>query len=392
MVVGGLLLAGYVAHEVGRRAHIPRVTLLLLLGVIAGPSGLSLLPAAVTALFPFAAEVALSLIGFLLGEQFLGRRLHATGRLVFGVSLGESLGAAVWVFVGLLVAGAPPVLALLLAGIGPASAPAATVDVVRESQAAGPVTDTLLGVVAIDDAYGILLFSVLLAISEVWSAGGTPWEAFAAGGYEIGGAVLLGLVLGVPMAWVTGRVRTGELTLIETLGFVLVCGGLSNVIGVSYLLACIVLGAVVANRARHHRRPFHAISGISQPFLIIFFVLAGLELDLSSLATVGMLGVTYVVGRSMGKVLGAPLGARLAGGPSIVRRHIGWCLLPQAGVALGLALVAADRFPEFGDELLSLLVSTTFVFEVLGPIATRVALHRAGETGARARRSGTPGS
>jgi Kef-type K+ transport system membrane component KefB len=380
VIVGGLLLVGFLAHELGRRAHVPRVTLLLLLGVIAGPSGLGLLPESVREFFPLAAEVTLSMVGFMLGEQFFGKNFRKTGRIVLGVSVAESLGAAVCVLIGLLLAGAPLPLALLLAGIGPASAPAATVDVIRESKASGPLTDTVLGVVAIDDAFGILLFSLFLVVAEAWAGSSATWVTLAAGGWEIMGAVVVGLVLGLPMAWLTGRIRPGELTLVETLGFVLGCGGLANVIGVSYLLSCIVLGAVVANRSRHSI-PFHAIEGISQVFMIIFFLLAGLELDLAEFLAFGALGLAYMLARCVGKLVGAPLGARAADAPRVVRTHVGWCLLPQAGVALGLALVAGQRFPELAPGLLSLLVATTFLFEVLGPISTRLALHLSVEAG-----------
>ncbi|MGB5283004.1 MAG: cation:proton antiporter, partial [Polyangiales bacterium] len=249
-----------------------------------------------------------------------------------------------------------------------------------EVQSKGPLTDTVLSVVAIDDAYAIILFSLLLVIAQTISGDGFAWSFLLAGAWELLGAVVLGVAIGAPMSWVTGRVRPGELTLLEALGFVLLCGGLASLIGVSYLLACMVLGAVVANRARHHTRPFHAIEGVSQPFLVLFFLLAGFELDPSMFALVGVTGAGYVVFRSIGKVIGSYAGARFARAPSDLAKHVGWCLLPQAGVALGLGLLAAERFPEFGGAILSLLVGTTFVFEVLGPIATRVSLKRAGET------------
>ncbi len=380
VALGLSLLAGYLAHVVGRRAHVPRVTLLLLLGVVVGPHGLHLVPDAISDWFPVAAQLALSVVGFMLGERFLGKTLRQTGKVVLAVSIAESVGAVVVVLVGLLIMGTPPIAALLLAGIAAATAPAASMDVIREVQSKGPLTDTVLSVVAIDDAYAIILFSLLLVIAQTISGDGFAWSFLLAGAWELLGAVVLGVAIGAPMSWVTGRVRPGELTLLEALGFVLLCGGLASLIGVSYLLACMVLGAVVANRARHHTRPFHAIEGVSQPFLVLFFLLAGFELDPSMFALVGVTGAGYVVFRSIGKVIGSYAGARFARAPSDLAKHVGWCLLPQAGVALGLGLLAAERFPEFGGAILSLLVGTTFVFEVLGPIATRVSLKRAGET------------
>ena len=381
VVTGVFLLAGYVAHVVGRRAHIPRVTLLLFLGVLAGPSGFALLSPDVVEWFPLATQVALSLVGFILGERFFGKKERRTGRLVLAVALAESLGAALAVFLALIAAGSSVAVALLFAGIAPASAPAATMDVIRESRAEGRLTQTVLGVVAIDDAYGILLFSFLLVIAQAISGGTLSWFVLVEGGWEIAGAGALGLALGLPMAWVTGRVRPGELTLLEALGSVLLCGGLASVIGVSYLLACMTLGAVVARRAHHHTRPLHAIEGISQPFLVVFFVLAGFGFDPSSFMALGLTGLIYVVARSAGLVAGGYIGAAAGGASPAIRKYVGWCLLPQAGVALGLGLVAAERFPEVGHAVLSVLVGITFLFELVGPVAARISLHLAGETG-----------
>lgn len=380
IAVGVLLLAGYAAHVLGQRTHVPRVTLLLLLGVLAGPHGFALVPPTVSQWFPLASETALSMVGFLLGERFLSPQLHRSGRTIVVITFAESLSAALAVLAVLLAAGTPTELALLLAGIAPSSAPAATVDVVREGNARGPLTDTVLSVVAIDDAIGIVLFTFFLVAAQAISGEGLSTATLLGAGWEISGGILLGAALGVPMSWVTGRARPGELTLIETLGFVLLCGGLALMLHVSYLLACMSLGAVVANRAHHHSRPFHAIKGISQPFMILFFILAGLEFEWEQFAALGVTGALYIAGRIAGKLVGGYSGARLGGAPPVVQRYVGWCLWPQAGVALGLGLMAAQRFPTYGAGLLSLLLGTTFAFEVVGPIVTKLTLRRAGES------------
>jgi Kef-type K+ transport system membrane component KefB len=381
VAIGLFLLVGFGAHVIGQRAHVPRVTLLLIVGVLVGPEVLALIPSSVSDLFPFVAEVALSMVGFMLGEQFLGRRLRQLGKKVVTIAAVETVITAAAVFAGLWLAGVPLALALPLAGVAPASAPAATVDVVRESRAKGPLTDIVLGVVAVDDAFGIVAFSVLLVLAEVVTGASWSAEVLGAGLLEVGGGIALGALLGFPMAWLTGRVRPGELTLMETLGFVLLTGGLANLAGVSYLLACMALGAVVANRAKHHTRPFHAIENVSQPFLVLFFLMAGFELKLSALPDIGVVGGVYVAMRALGKIAGGWLGATLAGASKSVRRHVGACLWPQAGVALGLALLAAQRVPAQGEAILTVLVATTFVFELIGPVAARVSLGHAGETG-----------
>lgn len=193
------------------------------------------------------------------------------------------------------------------------------------------------------------------------------------------GAIAIGAALGFPMAWLTGRLKRGEPGLLEAVGFVFVCAGLSTVANVPYLLACMVLGIVVANRARHYTRPFHAIEGVTRPFLAVFFILAGLQLEVSALPAVGLLGLIYVVVRSAGKILGGKASARLAGAPEVVRSHVGWCLLPQAGVALGLMLLACERLPVARATILPLVIATTAVFEIAGPFFLRTHLRKAGE-------------
>lgn len=377
-VLGLLMLGGYAADLLGRHTHVPRVTLLLLLGLLAGPEVLGLAPPEVRAWFPMVTHMALAIVGFLLGESFAGKHLKQGGKAAVIISLAVVCVTATVVFAALVSVGVPSVLALLLAGIAPATAPAATLDVVRESNAKGPLTDTLLEVVAIDDAWGVMLFSLLLVIASHLSGQEAGGGELLVGLWEVLGAGLLGALLAVPMAWVTGREGRGEPTLVEAVGFVFLCGGLAELLDVSYLLACIVLGATLANRARHYTRPFHAIERVREPFLIVFFVLAGFELDLAAAAALSVAGGVYVVARAFGKVCGGAVGARLAGAPPALRDHIGWCLLPQAGVALGLALLAAERVPEAAPAL-QVIIASTVLFEIVGPMATVRALRRAGE-------------
>jgi Kef-type K+ transport system membrane component KefB len=386
IVLGGLLLAGFAAHAAGALTHVPRVTLLLLLGLAAGPHALDLVPAGIADWFPLAAHMALAMVGFLLGERFYGKDLARSGRVVLWVSLLEVLGAAALVTAATLVAGGSLPLALALGGIAGASAPAAILDLVQESRAAGRLTDTVLEVVAIDDAWGIILFSLCLVSAEGLLGQGSVVSELGAALWEVGGALVLGVLLGLPMAWLTGRVRDGEPTLLEAAGFVFLCGGLAMRLDVSYLLACMALGATVANRARHHTRPFRDIEGVSEPFLVVFFLLAGYALELDALGSLGLVTLAYVVARSAGKVLGAGAGAAVARAAPAVRRRIGWCLLPQAGVALGMALLVAERIPVLAGTVVTVVIASTVVFELAGPVVTRRQLARAGELGTAPRR------
>lgn len=379
LLIGCFLLVGYVAHAVGSRTHIPRVILLLLLGITVGPAGLDLVPENAAQWFPMASQAALSVIGFELGEKFLGAKLRSIGGALFVISITKVLGTALIVFLVLFLFQFPIEIALILAAIAPATAPATTADVIHETNARGELSEITLSLVAIDDAWGIIVFSLILAlvasIGGDSSTGALVWSGFR----EVFGAVLLGAGLGIPMAWVTGRVSEGELTLIETLGFVFVCGGLAAALDLSYILACMSMGCVVSNTAHHHKRPFHAIQNVRQPFLVIFFLLAGYHVDITALGALGLLSGAYILSRTIGVVTTAYAGARCTGVSTLVRNHIGWCMLPQAGVALGLALLAAERFPEIGGQILSIVVGTCIFFEIVGPLSTRAALKHAGE-------------
>jgi len=381
LMLGILFLAGLLTDLVGRRTPLPRISLLIVVGFVAGPSALDLLPDLGRTWFPAVANLALVMVGFLLGGGLTAKTLRRHGREVLWVSLAVLVGTVLCVGGGLWLLGVPLETAILLGAVSTATAPAAVADVVRESHAEGPFTRVLLGVVAIDDAWGLILFSALfagvLAATGESGAAGALWH----GARDLGGALALGLLLGVPMAAVTGRLRPGEPTQAEALGAVFLCGGLALWLDVSFLLAAMVLGAVVANLARHHRRPFSALEGIEWPFMILFFVLSGASLQPGSLLDEGLLAVGYVVLRVLGRLVGGWVGARLSGLQGPARQWMGLALLPQAGVALGMALLVAQRLPEIGDVLLPVVIGTTAVFELAGPLFTRRALRATGEEG-----------
>lgn len=379
IIIGALLLIGLVTHTLGRRTFLPRVTLLLLFGVLIGPSIFGLLPNPQDSWFPIAADMALVMVGFLLGGRLTLRRLKHIGGTVLWISITVVAVTALVVGFGLSALGYPLAVVLALAGIATATDPASIADVARESGAKGSFTDTLLAIVAVDDGWGLMLFSILIGTAEVLAGSGSTSEVLLHVGWEIGGATVLGVALGIPMAYLTGRIDPGEPTLIEALGVVFLCGGIALWIEVSFLLAAIVLGSVVASFAKHHSRPFHAIEGIEMPFLVVFFVLAGASLDLAALPAVGLVGAAYLGLRIVSRIVGGWLGGRVAGAPDATTRWIGWALMPQAGVAVGMALLAAQRFPEAADTILPVVIGSTVFFEVVGPIAARMALQGAGE-------------
>ena len=306
--------------------------------------------------------------------------LRAHGTVVLGITVGETTGALLLVAAALLLLGVHPVVALLLAGVATATAPAATFDVVRESGIKGEFPDTLLAVVALDDAWALLLFSLTLAAAASVNGDGTVAVSLVNGLEEIGGSLLLGILLGIPMAYLTGRVQPGEPTLAEAMGFVLLCGGIATWLDLSPILATMVMGGVVASLASHHERPFHAIEGIEWPFLVLFFILAGASAHPEALMSVGGVTVVYMIVRCIGSYAGARAGARWAGADEATRKWMGLCLFPQAGVALGMALMASQRFPEFEDYLLPVILASTIIYELFSPMVTRKALKMASST------------
>jgi Kef-type K+ transport system membrane component KefB len=379
VLLGVMLLAGYVAHIAAPRISVPRVTLLLLAGAVFGPSVLDVVPQAACEWFPFVAHMALAMVGFLLGENFAGRKIQEKGRLVLSITAGEMLFAAVVVFVALMLTGAPAALALILAAIAPASAPAAIFETIREGNSKGPLTDTVLGVVAIDDGLGVIFFSLLLVVAQAVSGQAVQFSELLRGLWEVFGAVALGGLLGLPMAWTLTRIRDGQPTLIEAAGFIFLCAGLASLLNVSYLLAAMVLGAVTASRGAGNLKPFHAIEKVREPFLAVFFILAGLEFEPDKLTALGLIGVVYVAARTVGLVLGGRIAGGIAKAPAEIKSRVGWCILPQAGVALGFALLVREQLPGVGESVLALIIGTTVLFEILGPLIARRQLKMAGE-------------
>lgn len=379
LTIGLLLSLGLVTHLIGHRSFIPRVTLLMVLGLMLGPSALDLLPDTAQNWFPAIANTALVMIGFLLGEQLTLKTMRERGAEIFGISVGAVVVTIVVIFVGLKLIGVQTEVALLLAGIAPATDPAATLDVIREVKADGRFTRTLKGVVAIDDLWGLIAFSVILASVHLVTGQDDLSGVFQHVVRELGGAVLVGLAIGLPAAVLTGRMQPGEPSLIEALAMVFVCLGISLRFEVSFLIASMVMGATVANLARHHEYPFNAIVGIEWPFLILFFVLAGASFELEALVALGTIGTGYVLLRIAGRLIGGWLGGISCKAERSTRNWMGAALLPQAGVAIGMALVAAQHFPEVGQTVLTIIVASTVLFEILGPIVTRFALVHVGD-------------
>ena len=377
ILLGCAFLAGLAADAIGRRTHLPRVTMVLIIGFVVGPSCFGLLPEHYYGMFENASSIALTMVGFLLGERLIHSIRGGEGRAVLWISIATVVVTATVVFLGLWAVGVPLSAALLLAGIATATAPAATVDVVRQTGAKGKFADLLLGVVAVDDAWGLLGFSLLMAAARMAVGDAdSAWLPALEGLWELGGAILIGGLLGLCMAFLTGRVSKGEPTLLEALGFVFLSCGIAIAAEVSFILTAMVMGAFVAVFAKHHERAFHSIEHIELPFMILFFLLAGASLEVEAIQAIGWIGITYAALRMAGRILGGWWGGQLAGASDSTKWRIGLGMMPQAGVALGMALLAEHKFPESGELILQITIGSTVFFELVGPLLTRFALTR----------------
>jgi len=380
-----IILAGFLAAKLFRTAKIPAVTSYILVGIVIGPSGLGVVPEGILAASGFISDVVLGLIAFGIGRSFSFRTLGTTGRIVVRISAMEALGAMLLVTAALTVLLDVPLhVAVLFGAIASATAPAATVMVVKETRAKGPMTDTLLGVVALDDAWALMIFAVSMVAAKTIASGGADHLDLL---METGFAVLeigFSLILGAVFAWLlhhySSRVLDPSDLEVFTLGIILLTVGAASSLGLSVLLACLALGVVLVNISSKGCRFFEVIEPLDTPLYLIFFVLAGALLEIGLLKEIGLLGLAYIVFRVAGKLIGAYIGASDAGGMgSRMRKYIGLGLIPQAGVALGLALMAREQFPNVGETIFSTIVATTVVFELAGPIATRTALSLAHE-------------
>jgi len=379
VVLGTFLLVGYSGYAVAPRIGLPRVTFLIVIGAACGPDLLGIIPGEVSNWFPLIAHVSLAMVGFLLGARFTGENLLKKGRTVLSVSAGEAVAAAILVFLGLVLCGAKLPVAVILAGIAPVSAPTAVFETMRQSGARGPLSDIVLGSVVLDDAWGILLFSFAVSIVQSYLGTGHPLQEIGLGLWRTLGGAALGLVVAFPMSWIARRVKGRDPALVLTGGFVLLCTGIATVIGVSYLLAAMFLGVMLTRTSDDPMRSFRALERVAEPFLAVFFLLAGFRFQFVTLGSIGLIGVAYMVFRATGKVLGAYLGAVAAGAAPLVRRRAGWCLFPQASIALGLALIAQEQFPSFADFFLTPVVATAVIFESIGPLISRHQVKQAGE-------------
>ncbi len=392
LLVGLALLLGYAGSRITRRFKTPGVVGYILIGVILGPSLLKIFSKSMLGELGIISDMALALVAFTIGSEMRSSVLKRQGKGLASIIFAESFGAffAVGILIYLLTK--KLYLALLFAAMAPASAPAGTVVVLQEFKAKGPLTDTLLSVVGLDDGLAIVIYAFAAAIAKnlISSQASLSFSALLVNPLlEITGSIVLGFLIGFVFAYFARKIYDRNSLLIISVGAIFVCTGLSNMYHLSLILSNLTVGLVMANMFIHtSRRVFNIVQGITAPIYVIFFVLAGAHLELWLLPAMGAIGILYIIGRTSGLMGGAYLGAVISKAEDNVRKYLGLGILSQAGVAIGLALIAVREFSPLGPvgEHAALLVintiaATTIIFEIIGPITTKIAIEKSGEIG-----------
>ena len=381
-----LLFALMVGHLV-KVVKVPEVTGYLVAGMLVGPSVLGWVTHENLAALHVFSEVGLGLILFSIGGVFELSKMRSIGRGLFTLTLAESLCAALLVTTGMLVVGQSWPAALLLGAIAVETGAASTLMVIRENNAAGPFTQSVTGVIGLNNIFALLAFSLVASGVELMSlsaAGNVDLAGVARTLFplvwQLVGSSALGFLVGLLLAsWASQVTETGEV-LILLVGCVLLTVGISAMLDLSALVASLAVGATLVNLSSRSRRLFEALSHTDPPLYVIFFVLAGADLNLALLPSLGVVGIAYVVCRAAGKLGGAWLAARRTNASSTVQRLLGPSILAQAGLAVGLVLVTRQRFPDLAPVVTTVVLGAVVVFEIAGPLSARFALDRSGES------------
>jgi len=378
VLISGLLVAKLVSY-----AKLPDVTGYLIAGLIIGPGISKLIPQDAVSNMGIISETALGIIAFGIGSEFSFKHLKKLGSKVLTLTVIQALGAYLAVALPMiLIFGKSVSFSMLLSAIAVATAPAATVMVVKQYRAKGPMVDVLLPLVAIDDAISIIIFGITATTvqSLMHSEGSASLlTAIVTPVWEILLAVLIGFVSGLLLSFLLPKARDDEQRLTLILAILFLDVALAGLFNVSSLLLCMTTGAVVTNMIKKSKKIFELVDRFSPPIYVAFFTISGASLDIGILKEVGLIGLGYVVFRSIGKICGAFFGAKVLHMPENIQKYLGITLLPQAGVAIGFSVVAQNVLPEYGTAIRTITLGATFIYELIGPVLAKTALMKAGE-------------
>ena len=397
------MFAGLMMTRVLGKLKLPDVTAYLIAGVLIGPCcigalhipGLGFRSAEELESLGLISQVALGFIAFSIGNEFRLSQLRETGKQALVIGVLQAVAATLLVDAALLLVCliAPHALsvpaAITLGAIAAATAPAATLMVVRQYKAKGPVTDLLLPIVALDDAVGLVLFAVSFGIAKALSAGSVDLISIVVDPLiEIVGSLVLGTLAGIALTELEKLFHSNTNRLAMTIGFVFVTVALAMLripagpvkISFSSLLVCMMMGSVFCNLCPLSEEIMGRADKWSAPLMVLFFVISGAELELGVFArgSAVLIGVIYILTRSAGKYFGARESARLVRCSDNVIKYLGITLLPQAGVALGMCVTAA-KLPGDGPMIRNIVLFAVLIYELVGPLMTKWALTKAGD-------------
>lgn len=377
-----IILIGLVGGRVARKLGLPSVSGYIVAGLILGPSFIDLVSKQDLGSLGFITDIALAAIAFSIGNEFLLSDMKKVGKRTLILTVAEVIGALAVVFIAMFFIFKQPFeFSLVIASMSAATAPAGIVMVIRELRADGPLVKTILPVVALDDALGIMVFGVALSLAKMTSGleEFTVFKIISAPLIEIFGSLLLGFLLGIVLTYLAKKAKGRDELLKISLAFILAAVGVSNFFNLSPLLTSMMMGGTLVNLNQNSKRVFGTLNEFTPPINLLFFTLAGMSLDLKVLSTVSFLGIGYILARAIGKIVGAGVGARALGESKTMQKYLGLSLLTQGGISIGLSSIVASELPQFSESIITVILFSVLVFEIMGPILAKIAITKAGE-------------
>ncbi|MCR5835316.1 MAG: cation:proton antiporter [Lachnospiraceae bacterium] len=365
--------------KVVKQFKLPNVTGYLIIGLLSGPSVIGIVNQGMVGNFAIISKIALGFIAFSIGTEFEFKYIRKLGAAPVIIAIFESLGATVFVVIGMLIFGMPVELALIMGAIAAATDPAATILVAKQYKASGPVTRTLIPVVAIDDATALMSYGICVAIAKVYTTGHISAATLLSPVREIFGSLAVGIIMGLIFTllikFYTGRGNR----LAITIAMVALAVSLSDKVDLSPLLTCMAMSITVVNTSSNCKVVFEQMDRMTPPIFMMFFFMSGAGLDIGILPTIGTLGMIYIVFRVAGKLAGAAVGGKLSKAEPDVQKYLGIGLIPQAGVAIGLASMSGTIVPQYSSRITAVVLCGTVIYELVGPVLTKITLTHIGE-------------
>lgn len=385
--IAAMLFFGFAMTRLTKQLRLPNVTAYIVTGVLIGPYCLDLIPAGVVSGMDFLSDIALAFIAFSTGEFFKLATLRKNGMKVVVITVLEACMATVVVFlVTYCILRVDLPFAIVLSALASATAPASTMMTIRQTGAHGDFVDTLLQVVALDDVVGLIEYSVAISLAVSMSLGSAGMQAgsiLRPIGINLG-VLLLGGLFGLFLRLMMPQKRSTDNRLIISVSLIFAFCGICALLDVSPLLGCMSMGTVYINITQDEKI-FKQLNYFTPPILLLFFVRSGLSFKLDALtgssAAVGaapliVVGVCYFLVRILGKYLGAFLGCLATGKSKLVRNYLGLALIPQAGVAIGLAAMGARTLGgEASIALETVILSSSVLYELIGPACAKLSLY-----------------